>query len=796
MKNKTVKPMVAIITFIALFIVLGLGTKTKAVDTSKFEVKIAVGFNDNYKVGYSTPVTLTIKDKYKDINGEVEIRVPSSNGKYMSYVKPISMQKSSEKEITINVPVGANRSEYTLVINNGQEKVYQDSFTIGMTSNNMTGFIGILSEDFNSLSYINQLPAPSGATLLTKVIKLDEKNFPEDIFTLDAFDVLVINDFDTSKLSKAQYIILKQWVNNGGTLVLGTGQKHTKTLGIFKDDFIQGSVNEVKTISTSIINSMGTNGDNKNSAQIDVLPLGVKDRTVLMEDKNVVLVQKLSKGNGVVGILAFDLSQTPFANWSNNSAFAQKLFEMINPNMVNLQNIKGNNIQNDYGLYGDIVNRFSEMAKANTSSFYFILFIYIFVVAPLNYFVLKKLDKRQYMWISVPAIAIIFGILVYVAGSGTRLSKITTNMVSVLNIDKRGNAFSETYAGILNSNKAKVNIVSKNGEKIIPLSDLNFNTIAGKVSGNEEMEAKIFATEGGGIEYKNSSILQNKILRIQENSVNIGKLETDISTKNGDITGTIKNATNLDFYDLYIITPSKYYVIKDFKSGKTCNLSTASVATSGGLQQMMQQIFFSYNGNVSNLSGSSRTEFIDKYQEGMMMQLITRNNGGNLAGVTLVAFSKTAIHAPLIINGIEGIKNERNMVVMPLTLSFKNGASFDYPLGYVPYEVTNTSSLQYNSVTNAFYGNGSAEVTYQLEASMSAEEIEINTTNNLIKSSGNSEYYIYNIDKNTYDTMPLGVIKGDVLKKYLSKDNQVRIKLEVKGDQSSVPQMSAKGGTK
>lgn len=788
----------SIVVFITLCIVLSFGIKVNAVDTSKIDVKVVVGFNDNYKVGYSTPVTLTIKDKYKDISGEVEIQVPSVPGKYMSYVKPLSMQKDSEKIITINVPVGVNRSKYKIVITNGKEKVYEDSFSIGMTANNMTSFIGILSEDFNSLSYINQVPAATGVTLLTKVIKLDEKNFPEDIFTLDAFDVLVINNFDTSKFSKVQYQILKQWVNNGGTLIIGTGQKHTKTLGIFKDDFIQGNVSEVKSIATSKIYSLGTNGDNKGDTAIDVLSIAVKDSTVLMEDKNVILVQSLSKGKGVVGILAFDLGQAPFANWNNNSAFAQKLLALITPNIMNMQAMNGKDSQNNSYMYREIFSKFSEMETAKTSSFYIILFIYILMVAPLNYFVLKKLDKREYMWITVPAIAIIFGIIVYASGSGTRLSKITTNMVSVLNIDKNGNAGSETYAGIFNSNKTKIKIAGKNGEKVLPISDQNYGQPNGQSSNNDVMEAKIFAAENGGVEYTNSSILETKVLQMQQNAMNIGKIEADISMENGNLVGTVKNTTSLDFYDCYIITPSNYYVMKDLKSGQSSKIGVSNGTTSGGVQQMIQNIFFNGNGNISNMSDSQRKEYMDKLQEGSMMQLeMTGNNMGSLGGVKLVAFSKTSIHSPLIINGIEAKKYERNIVYIPLDLKFRNADTIDYPLGLVPFNVNNTSTLKYDSSNNMFFGNGSAEISYSLDKDMAVEEIEINTTNNQ-QNKGTSipDYFIFNVDKNTYDTLPKGVIQGDILKRYLSKDNKVKLKLELREFECSVPLMAAKGKVK
>jgi hypothetical protein len=794
MRNLRINIMVLLMAFC---IVLSYGTETKAENTAKFDVQIGVGFNDNYKVGYSTPVTLTIKNKYKNINGEVEIRVPSVPGKYMSYVKPLSMQKDSEKVITINVPVGANRSTYTVIINNGKEKAYEDTFSIGMTSNNMVNFIGILSDDFDSLSYMNKAPAPSGITLLTKVIKLDEKIFPEDIFTLNAFDVLVINDFDTSKFSKAQYEILKQWVNNGGTLLIGTGAKYAKNLGIFKDEFIQGTVKGVESIATSKIYRLATNGDNKNEAKVEVLFLGVKDSTVLMEDKNVKLVQSLSKGKGTVGIVAFDLGQAPFVNWSNNTAFVEKLLGLINPNMINMQ--KMNNSYPSSNIYSlrDIMSKFSEMDIAKTSSFYIILFIYVLVVAPLNYLVLKKMDKREFMWITVPAIAIIFGLGVYVSGSGTRLSKITTNMVSILNVDDKGNATSSSYAGIFNSNKMKLNIVGKNGQKILPVSDPYYNGQSNQPVSNEDMEAKIFAVENGGIEYRNSSILETKVLQIQQNSMNIGMVEANISMKNGNLVGNIKNSTKLDFYDCYIITPSAYYKIDELKSGQIGELGTSSGLNGGNIQQMIQDEFYKNNMITSNMNDSERKKYMDKIQEGSILQTMINNQNGVIDGIKMIAFSKTAIHSPLIINGNEAKKYERNILYIPLNLKFKNGDTIDYPLGLVHFDIINTSSLQFINFDNRFVGNGSAEMLYSIDENMSAEEIEINTVNNSNKQGPTKpNYYIFNIDKKAYEPLQDGVIKGDVLKKYLSKDNHIQIKLELKDCDCVVPQMAARGRVK
>lgn len=765
-----------------------------AVDNDKFDVRIDVGYNNNYKIGFSTPINVTIKNNYKDINGEVEIQVPSTPGKYMSYVKPISLQKDAEKVITINVPVGMNRPIYSLNIYNGKDKVYEENIRIGMAANDVTSFIGILSDDFDSLSYINKVPATAGVSLVTRTIKLDEKSFPEDIFTLNAFNIIVINDYDTSRYSKLQYDILKQWVNNGGTLLLGTGSKYNKTLSVFKDDFIMGTQGSVKGITTSKIYELATNGDSKNDAQVDTLSLSIKDSKVLIEDKDVILAQSLKKGKGVVGIVAFDLGQAPFANWNNNTAFMEKLLGIINPEMTTSRN-NTDYLQNNLYMINNSMNQFSEMATAKTSSFYLILFIYVLVVAPLSYIILKKMDKRELMWITVPVLAIIFGLIVFISGSGTRLSEITTNMISFLNIDEKGNASTDTYAGIFNSNKMKVNIVGKNGEKILPLSNNNYYSNSNQTIDNEVMEVKIFAVPNGGIEYRNSSLLETKVLQIQDSSKNIGKIETNLTIKNRSIIGDIKNSTNLDLVDCMIIMPEGYYKIDNLKSGETAKLDGRIIVNnSGNIHQMIQNVFFSNNINTSNMTEAERKSHMDKSQEGSILQMMFNNGNGQTEGVNFIGFSKTAIHNPLIINGKEAKKYERNVLYFPIELNFTNGETIDYPFGFVPFDITNTSNLNYDMDNKIFYGKGYADIIYKLDPNMIVDEIEINTSNTNIKTSANGKSYnIFNIDQKSYEPFSNGVIKGTDLKKYVSLDNTIIIRLELNDTDGVVPKMAAKG---
>ncbi|OPX44487.1 hypothetical protein CLHUN_14800 [Ruminiclostridium hungatei] len=795
MKNLFKVLVASVIIFSAIFSGFSAGAAETAKDENKLEVKLNVGFNDNYKIGFSTPVNISIKNNYKDIDGEVEIRVPSSPGKYMSYVKPVSLQKGAEKLITINVPIGNdNRSKYSVNIYDGDHKVYEDSITT-VASNNITTFIGILSDDFDSLSYINSAPASTGMSLITKTIKLDEKNFPEDIFTLKAFNILVINDFDTSRLSKGQYEILKQWVKNGGTLIVGTGSKYNKTLSAFKDDFIQGSQGSMQEIATSKIYELATNGDNKNEARLDVLSLSVKDSAVLLEDKNVSLVQANEKGTGVVGILAFDLGKAPFVNWNNNTVFMEKILALVNPSLTSTNNINNGVTYFNNDIYGlqQAVNMFSEMATARTSSFYLILLAYILVVAPLSYFILKRLDKREWMWLTVPVLAVVFAGIVYITGSGTRLGKITTNVISYINIDNKGNVSTDTYAGILNTNKSKVKLTSQSGDRFIPVAN---NYYSDRETKTEVQEAKIHTGEDSGIEYKNSSLLETKIIQIQEASLELGRLETNLSLKNGKISGTIKNSTAMDLEDCLLLLPDGYYIVRSLKKGETVDLAKLNANNHfGNMYEIVNDVYFRNNAGLTGQSTVDQKRMMDLRQEGNILQRLYNYGSSQIDGIKFIGFSKTQVHSTMLVNDVQAKKNERNILIMPVDIRFADGDTLEYPMGFVPYEVINTSNVNFDMNTRRFFGNGSAEVVFRIDKAMLVEEMEVKASGKNTKAT-NSSYMIYNIGEEIYEPVDDIKISGEKLRAYLSSDNTVKLRLEVTDGEIGLPQMSAKGRNK
>ena len=61
-----------------------------------------------------------------------------------------------------------------------------------------------------------------------------------------------------------------------------------------------------------------------------------------------------------------------------------------------------------------------------------LLFGYIALIGPINYFVLKRLDRREWAWVTMPVLIVVFAVGAYVFGSALRGSDVIVNEVAIV----------------------------------------------------------------------------------------------------------------------------------------------------------------------------------------------------------------------------------------------------------------------------------------------------------------------------------------------------------------------------
>ena len=87
-----------------------------------------------------------------------------------------------------------------------------------------------------------------------------------------------------------------------------------------------------------------------------------------------------------------------------------------------------------------------------------ILGIYALIIGVVLYIVLKKMKKRDLIWMAVPTLAVGFSLVIYLSGSSTRVNDLIVNQVNIIDINEEGKGQVKGYVGIGTKYKDDVTI--------------------------------------------------------------------------------------------------------------------------------------------------------------------------------------------------------------------------------------------------------------------------------------------------------------------------------------------------
>ena len=83
-------------------------------------------------------------------------------------------------------------------------------------------------------------------------VSLSEELIENNPKSLDIIDMIIINNYDTAKLTEDSVNKLNRWIDNGGTLIVGTGENYKKVLGGINGKIINGTFSEATSRDISI----------------------------------------------------------------------------------------------------------------------------------------------------------------------------------------------------------------------------------------------------------------------------------------------------------------------------------------------------------------------------------------------------------------------------------------------------------------------------------------------------------------------------------------------------------------
>lgn len=791
------------ITILLIVIMLLCSMMPAYGDNGDIKINTEIGFDKVYRAGFITPVTITVENNMKDIDGEIQIEIPSSMGPMgvdmvNVYAIGINHPKNTTKKYTMNIPIPASLLNTKLRITEGKKALIEEYVRIdrGVAENVMLA--GIMSDNPVNLNYLRGFTFKNlqGSTGMN-ITNLDEKSFSTDVEVMNSFNIIFMNDYDSSKLSEDQYNTLKSWVEQGGFLIIGTGPNGGKTLSIFKDDFITGEKGNPAKVSAK---GLGSIAGDAFSESIDVMDIKAKGGESLISENEIDLVQQLDKGKGRVLLLSFDLGLEPISSWSLNRYFMEALLQRSAPSIYSAQYFEkymamGRN--NTYSIDRALRN-IPELPLPGYKTIIILFAVYILLAAPVTYIILKKKDRRELVWAVVPVLSVVFAAFIYFVGFGTRLTQPIFNKISIINVDDTGKLRSQSFGGIFTPNKTDLKVEGIDGTRIRPLINQSYYNSSYPNWEDKKIETKINLSPKTSIEFYDIGVWSMKTLSLQKDEEKEGRISSKINYMDSGFMGFVENSTDFELEDCYIISPYQYMHIGDIKSGEKKEIAGDAKKYYGNRYDLMESL---YNINMRQNNGQKLTNDqiaqlrINNQRRNILDYYFEDKNSVGIEGIKLIGWTKASMGGQVKVNGKDVKNYEKSLIIAEMKLAVQSGEEVELPLGYIkPSIKQNLVKGGYEAYDNMIYGSGIIEISYSMDGVIEPQRISVSHE----KIDPNIKQFIWNVEKNDWETGDYSsfVIEEKDITKYLDENKNLLFKYELSDSSFRLPQISVKGSVK
>ncbi len=597
-----------------------------------FSVKTEMGLNGYATYGKALPITLTVESK-KNFEGEIRV-VPGDTDIAVKIAQgqDVVLAAGESKKISFVIPsAGSNGLYYIQIANRNGKVIYSERDRLTLLDNGLYAKIGILSDDYSALGYFDGRSLKfSNYEGNTSILALDKDLFPESADVLALLNYIVIDNYDTSQLSEKQYSTLKEWVTNGGVLILGTGGNYQNVLHVFQDDFISGTFRNVDKKTLSWEESTASDAGEQaayNLEDVDCVDLSLEDGNVLEDFSSDGSAVYKDIGDGRVVVLAYDLAMEPFVSYESRANVAVALLSASKTDKT-IDNLNGNYYDNSaYSCY-NIAKLTDDSNKPSGTLYGVILFGYVILVGPILYLILKLIKQREKIWIAIPIMALIFTGVIY----GTSfLYRVNVPIVDTLSMI----ALSDEQQ----QEKVYTNVICPKTKDY-------------ELGMNADYQSIVYDTDNYGYSYVNSIINtksdagqydfmfksgddKNKLRFLNDKAFNTYSFSAQKSGKNeiGIITyvlnctttgfsGTVTNHTHYDLEDAVVTFENHIYIAGDIKAGETIEIDPSRITESVGYGTFDQI----YSGASQNQKGY-RNYQVDSMMENYYMKIAEYHKG-------------------------------------------------------------------------------------------------------------------------------------------------------------------------
>lgn len=476
------------VRLILALVLLGLGmlhapsrAQAQQPQRAKF-VGLRVGFDGQLKEGNWAPVEVTIRGGSQSLTGIIAIETSDGDG-VPSRVKsrPVQVLPGRDSSVLLYVKfAGASQDQMYIQFktDDGRIALERTFRTFDDTGDKITLPMPIGSQQ--------KLIVSVGSSIGLEEVAFDKQNVRAEQFTIarlentrqlptrwygyEGVDLLVLTTsrpeiYKEFSPKGAQHEALDTWIRMGGRLLLCVGANAPQVLGRETPlvAFAPGEFVALETLRST--GSLERFAETSKPIRADdklrlAAPRLEKLRGKVVESEgNLPLIVRTPHGLGEIVFIAADLDRAPLVDWSGRKQFVSKLLTGKATTPEPKEDAQAGNYLNISDLTGQLRNALDQFEGVRLVPFSVVaglVFLYILLIGPGDFFLVKRLLKRMELtWITFPVMVLAVSLGAYLLAYYLKGDQLRINQVNLVDVDvKSGLVRGTTWVNVFSPRTA------------------------------------------------------------------------------------------------------------------------------------------------------------------------------------------------------------------------------------------------------------------------------------------------------------------------------------------------------
>lgn len=771
----------------------------------QLDVKATAGYQNKIKYGEGLPLTINIVNSGDEFSGDLVIDYSESYGVGSAKAIPLTIGKGETKTLNLALPglsddgMNPNYSSQMFYFyeggwEDGKDIPYKGNKNVKPSSfGPETIFFLTLTESADRLRALSTMKLSGMASSqIVHLAQIKDYQFPTDKAAYDIANYLVIDEYVLADLDEEQQQAILDWVQTGGVVLVGASNNTSEELGILSSHLPLTLTDERKTLKAEILTAFTKNKEFTE----DIVFFGSnvnEGSRILLKSEDEAVAATRSIGSGAIIQTTFSLGDEPLSKQENYTFLLTELMKKANGSYVNQMNHNyGQNFKEQMTYEIGQTNELFPSFQVSTPLMIGIVIIYIMLVGPLLYFLLKRKDKREHAWWIIPTISIVASAAIFAYGAKDRLIRPQIQQVSFYKVQEDKSLTGYYVETLLSNRSGDFTFESEEGTSMVASRRMN------SFSGNSSvMDMSILQEQANSDQltvrdvgyWSVSSVLGETSIK------DVGNFIIDLTVESGIVRGTVKNEFPFALKDVAIWSGTKMIELGSLAPNESLQVNESigsALLLPIGVPTSSQYMGYQTTMNASDLPKERKNSLI------RMSQMM----GEQSTEPAIVAHTEDAI-VPIKLSNTRAETSAINVVYQSFTPETIFSGEFTLPassleIEVIPEDPSGYYSQMEESKFDWMMSNGAYSYEWKIPTNVPLKEVNWTELQLANTDTTSITIEIFNVSTKIFEEVTSGrfSIKENIIQ-YISDDGKVQFKVNKQAsngeDYTRLPELRLKG---